>query len=342
MKVELLEVLRCPKSGMPLELDVQETEHGAVKTGDLFTKDGVHRYPIRDFIPRFVSTDNYASSFGLQWNRFRRTQLDSVSGVPISRERFYRFSQWTSTELSGKRLLDVGCGAGRFAEIALQAGAHVVAVDYSAAVAACRQNLSQYENLEVIQADIFALPFEPGQFDYVCCFGVLQHTPDVRAAFLRLPKQLKFGGKLVVDLYPWLARNALWPKYWLRPITRRIPSETLFGIVQAVTPRLLPVARLLAKVPLIGRYLRYAVPVADYTDVYPLSKEQNLEWAVLDTFDMFAPAHDHPQRQSTLQKWFAEAGLARYSVERRGFLVGRGERPLAEQRRVDLTAPRQP
>lgn len=335
MRIEVLKILRCPKSGMPLELAVEESDRGDVKTGQLFTKDGVHRYPIRDFIPRFVPASNYASSFGLQWNRFRGTQLDSVSGVPISRDRFFGFSKWAPTELAGKRLLDVGCGAGRFAEIALQSGAYVVAVDYSAAVDACRENLAEYENLEVIQADVFELPFELAQFDYVYCFGVLQHTPDVKAAFLCLPRQLKVGGKLAVDLYPWLVRNALWPKYWLRPITRRLPSETLFGIVQTLTPRLLPVARLLGKVPRIGRFLKYAVPVVDYSGVYPLSKEQNLEWAVLDTFDMLAPAHDHPQRKSKLQAWFAEAEMEKCTIERRGFLVGRGTRSRSRQSHAD-------
>jgi SAM-dependent methyltransferase len=331
MKESLLEILRCPKTGASLDVVAQECEHGEIRTGDLFTEDRVNRYPVRDFIPRFVPTDNYASSFGLQWNRFRRTQLDSVSGVPSSRDRFYGFSQWSPAELSGKRVLDVGCGAGRFAEIALEAGAQVVAVDYSLAADACLQNLSKYSELEVIQGDIFALPFEPAQFDYVYCFGVLQHTPDVEAAFFSLPPQLKNGGKLAVDVYPWLLRNALWSKYWLRPLTRRIPARLLFRIVDAMTPSLLSVSGLLSKVPRIGHFLKYAVPVVDYSDVYPLSKEQNAEWALLDTFDMLAPAHDHPQKQSTLKRWFVEAGLENCTVERRGFLVGRGMRSVAAQ-----------
>jgi len=39
-----------------------------------------------------------------------------------------------------------------------------------------------------------------------------------------------------------------------------------------------------------------------------LSKKELKEWVILDTFDMFSPEHDHPQRISTVKKWFEEAG----------------------------------
>jgi len=39
--------------------------------------------PMRDGIPRFVTGSSYASAFGLRWNRFRRTQLDSHTGTTI-------------------------------------------------------------------------------------------------------------------------------------------------------------------------------------------------------------------------------------------------------------------
>jgi SAM-dependent methyltransferase len=330
MKIDLVHSLRCPATGTPLLLTIDREEGGKVREGELVTADGSHRYPIREFIPRFVPASNYADSFGMQWNRFRRTQLDSVSGVPISRDRFFRYSQWSREELAGKRVLDVGCGAGRFTEVALEAGARVVAVDYSTAVDACWSNLSGYDRLDVIQADLFRLPFEPGEFDYVYCFGVLQHTPDVERAFQALPRQLKPGGKIAVDVYPWLLRNLGWSKYWLRPITRRLPSETLFRLVERSTPGMLQVSRILARVPVVGHYLRYLVPVASYEQVYPLSQTQLREWAVLDTFDMLAPAHDHPQRRNALLKWLRDAGLEPFSVERMGFLVGRGTMPRRE------------
>jgi SAM-dependent methyltransferase len=325
---QLLSLLRCPATGEQLDLrGAPDDTSGAVASGELATADGKHVYPIVDGIPRFVPRSNYAGSFGLQWNRFRSTQLDSHSGLRISHDRFYGYTGWKAQELAGRRVLDVGCGAGRFTEIALEAGANVVAIDYSTAVDACRANHRDNPNLEVVQADIYALPFEPASFDFVYCLGVLQHTPDVHGAFAALPVQLRTGGRLAVDLYPRLWRNLLWSKYWLRPLTKRMNAQTLFRAVERAVPVMLPVSRAIASIPALGPKLRYAVPVANYEGTYPLSESQLREWAILDTFDMLAPAHDHPQTASTLRGWLNEAGLCDVSVERMGFLVGRGTKP---------------
>jgi ubiquinone/menaquinone biosynthesis C-methylase UbiE len=96
--------------------------------------------------------------------------------------------------MNGKWVLDVGCGSGRFAEVALSSGAHVVALDYSSAVDACYTNLRHHENLHVIQGDIYSLPFAPSTFSFVYSLGVLQHTPDVAKAFATLPPIVSGGG----------------------------------------------------------------------------------------------------------------------------------------------------
>ncbi|HJQ10159.1 MAG TPA: methyltransferase domain-containing protein [Gemmatimonadaceae bacterium] len=326
MKKSLLDILRSPVNGTHLSVENAATLGGDVVSGELVSARG-DRYPIVDSIPRFVGEENYAQSFGLQWTHFRRTQLDSYSGLPISSRRFYTFTGWHPAELAGKRVLEVGCGSGRFTEVVLDAGARVVAVDYSRAVDACLANHSSRNNLDVVQADIYHLPFEANSFDFVFCFGVLQHTPDVHRAFSSLVPQLKAGGRLAVDVYPKLLRNLLWSKYWIRPVTKRMATQRLFQRVQRWTPRLLRVSRALSRVPLLGRGLRYSLPVVNYEGVYELSREQLEEWAILDTFDMLAPAFDQPQTEATVKHWFANAALEEVSVERIGFVVGRGRRP---------------
>jgi SAM-dependent methyltransferase len=327
MKLDLLDILCCPACRGDLAIADAREEGGEIESGTLRCVCG-RTYPIVRFVPRFVDPENYASNFGFQWNRFRKTQLDSHMGVPISRERLFFSSDWSAAELSGKRVLDVGCGAGRFAEVALESGARLVALDYSTAVDACFDNLGPHPRLEVVQGDIYKLPFKPGTFDYVYCLGVLQHTPDVERAFKSLPEHVKGGGKLAVDVYPKLRLNVLWPKYWFRPLTKRMNPQRLFRLVELLVPILLPISDLVNAIPKVGRKLRYAVPVANHRPDYPLlSRQQIHEWAVLNTFDMFGPAYDQPQSAETLHRWFVEAGLRDVRVFRKGHLCGHGVRP---------------
>jgi SAM-dependent methyltransferase len=318
--------LCCPSCRGELVLNAAEEGEGHVQSGDLTCVRCAETYPIIRSVPRFVPAENYARNFGYQWNRFRQTQLDSHVGRPISRERFLRESGWRPDDLRGKMVLDVGCGAGRFTEVALSCGAHVVAIDYSTAVDACWANFPLHPHLDVIQADMRALPLRADQFDYVYCFGVLQHTPDVRGSFLSLPPMLRPGGRLAVDLYPKTGLECLWSKYWFRPLTKRIDEVRLLRIVEAVTPALLRLSDLLGRVPLMGRRLRYVVPVVNYRGIQPLTDAQLVEFGILDTFDMLAPAHDHPQTVETLQRWFAETALTDVEVYRDGQVIGRGTR----------------
>ncbi len=324
MKREFLDILCCPDCGGTLDLRDAGATGREVERGELVCTACGRRYPIVNGVPRFVPAENYAGSFGLQWNRFRETQLDSHTGQPISRERFFRQTGWAPEDLAGRAALDVGCGAGRFAEVVLACGATVVGVDYSAAVDACWRNLGPHERLHVVQADIYRLPFKPGRFDLVYCFGVLQHTPDVGRAFAALPVQVRANGRLAVDTYPKQARNVLWPKYWLRALTRRMPARQVLALVQRLVDVLWPVSLALGRMPYVGRKLRYLIPIANYEGIYPLSPAQLREWAVLDTFDMLSPAHDHPQSPATLREWFDSAGLRDIEIFRAGHLVGRG------------------
>ena len=323
MNRQLCTLLACPSCRQGLALEAAHSEGADVESGTLRCAGCGATFPIERGIPRFVPAENYSSSFGFQWNRFRRTQLDSFTGHPISRDRFFAQSGWQPSDLEGARVLDFGCGAGRFAEIALGAGARLVAVDYSSAVDACRANLGPHPRLDVVQGDVYRLPFKDHQFDFVYRFGVLQHTPDVKKSFMALSRQVGAGGRIAVDVYPELALNVLWPKYWLRPITRRVPSERLFRLVSRMVDSFWPVSLALGRVPRAGRRLRHALPIANYEGVLPLNREQLKDWAVLDTFDMLAPAHDHPQSIATLRQWFEEARLIDIDVFRRGLVVGR-------------------
>lgn len=324
MNSRLTDILRCPQTGQKLKIEDAKGSEDQVVRGSLVTEDRSRRYLIRDGIPRFVPESNYADSFGLQWNKFRQTQLDSFSGHRISADRFWNATGWRPEQMAGQWVLDAGCGAGRFAQVALEAGANVVALDYSSAVDACYANLKHHRNLHVVQGDLYALPFFERSFDFVYSLGVLQHTPDVAAAFGGLPLMVKKGGRLCVDFYEKSWKSALLPKYWLRPFTKRLPKPLLFSALETVVPAGLRVSRFVGRVPLLGRYLTRVVPVANYDGILPLNEKQHLEWSLLDTFDWLAPEYDHPQTAKTVRGWLEHSGFKDIQVLRAGHLVGRG------------------
>jgi ubiquinone/menaquinone biosynthesis C-methylase UbiE/uncharacterized protein YbaR (Trm112 family) len=326
MRSDLLSILRCPQSAQPLELVDASYAGDQIESGWLVAQNGQSKYPIRNGIPRFVPAANYADNFGMQWNKFRRTQLDSFSGQPISANRFWSATGWRPTDLQGQPVLDAGCGAGRFAEIAVSSGARVVALDYSSAADACRENLRHNANIDVVQGDIYALPFAPASFAFVYSLGVLQHTPDVKKAFAALPPMLQQGGRLCVDFYEKSWKNLVSPKYWLRPVTKRVPRTQLFSMLETVVPSLMRVSETVRRIPIAGSSLRRVVPVANYHGALPLNEEQHREWALLDTFDWLSPQFDNPQTANTVRQWLAASGLKDVEVLTAGHLTGRGAR----------------
>ncbi len=327
MKSELLEVLRCPKTGQRLRLEAASDLSAEVDDGILISANGQYRYPVLKGIPRFVPESNYADNFGMQWNHFRQTQLDSHSGLPISYERFWQATGWNQASMKDQWVLDAGCGAGRFAEVALRAGAKVVALDYSSAVDACYTNLKHHPNLHVVQGDIYALPFAPKSFPFVYSLGVLQHTPDVAKAFASLPPMVRGAGHLCADFYWKRFRTMMHAKYLFRPLTKRMAQPALFQFLERWVPSMLAFSQSLGRVPLVGRILKRIVPVADYTGRFPLNDRQLKEWALLDTFDMLAPTYDNPQTAATVKKWFEDAGFVGIEVGHWSHLVGRGTKP---------------
>jgi len=279
-------------------------------------------FPVVREIPRFCTADNYSESFGFQWNRFDRTQLDIHSGADQSFQRFYGETDWTSDDLNKCAVLEVGSGAGRFSEVFLRTTQGVLySVDYSSAVDANKRNNGQYgDRLRLVQASIYEMPFSDNSFDRVFCFGVLQHTPSFEGSVAALISKAKPGGEIVVDFYPikgWYTK--IHSKYMLRPLTKRMPRKVLLKIIRLNISWMILLFDTLCFFRL-GILTRF-IPMTDIRS-FPsnLTPKQRREWAVMDTFDAFSPEYDNPQRIEAVARMFAErgcvvkfAGLAKYS-----------------------------
>jgi SAM-dependent methyltransferase len=113
---------------------------------------------------------------------------------------------------SGRRVLDVGCGAGVDLARFVKGGAHGVGLDLSgAAVRLARENFRQQKITGVfVEADGEKLPFAPGTFDVVYAHGVVQYTTDGATLVEECRRVLKPGGTAIFQVYnriSWL--NAL-------------------------------------------------------------------------------------------------------------------------------------
>jgi len=320
LDADVIQLFACPQCSAALALDEASGHVSRALTCRLCRE----TYPIVRGIPRFVPSANYAESFGMQWNRHRRTQLDSFTGLPISRTRVFETTRWPE-QLRGQIILEAGSGAGRFTEVLISTGAFVYSFDYSAAVEANASNNEASDQLCLFQADIFRIPLKRATFDKVFCFGVLQHTPDPEAAFRSLATYVRPGGELAIDIYAKRATAVVSWRYILRPVTRRMDQHRLYRLVERSVDLMLPLAVRLRRHA--GRVGARLLPISEHSNL-GLSPELTREWAILDTFDMYAPAHDHPKSIRTVKRWFAEVGFAEVQV---GLgpngVVGRGRRP---------------
>ena len=299
-------------------------QSGNIRLQDPFTKkpltaaaDGLHNeagkiFPLKNGAYRTVTDDNYTENFGFQWNKFAGTQVDKTTQLDMSKVRFFAETSWDKENLDGKNVLEVGSGAGRFSQIILDhTKANLYSVDYSNAVEANYKNNGPNERLHLFQASIYEMPFEKNQFDKVICIGVLQHTPDFERSVQSLIEMAKPGAEVVVDFY---GVNGWWTwlhaKYLFRPITKKMSHEKLHQKIDKNIDWLIKASRFFTKIG-IGGFVNRFLPICDIEGTLPknLPYDQLRELCVLDTFDMFSPEHDHPQKISTVVKWFKKYGM---------------------------------
>jgi|SRR5438552_6676837 len=305
---DLICLLRCP--GCRGRLEKQAQAYRCSKCERTF--------PVSRGVVRFVEPQNYADSFGFQWQRYARTQLDE--GELRSSEAVFRCrTGFTPEELNGKLVLDVGCGMGRFAEVATRWGARVLGVDLSAAAEVAQRNLAEREFM-ALQADVFELPLARGSFDFVYSLGVLHHTPDCEKAFMELPQYLKPGGGIAIWLYSgynkWYRFSDIY-----RRITHRLSARSLHSVLLFLVPLFYWLGRGLSLIPVAGNPL-----VGLVQHVFPVSRNPNPEVRILDTFDWYSPKYQSKHTYEQVFRWFESCGLRDLRVLEQAVSV-RGRKP---------------
>lgn len=256
-------------------------------------------YPVRGGIPRFVEAA-HLESFGRQWTRYEvahpdedRATFEAKTGLKLS-------------ELRGLRVLDAGCGGGRYSKVAGEAGAIVVGADHTQAVDKAAALCSHLPDVSFVQADLKRLPFAPGQFDVVFSIGVMHHDVSTRAVFDAIAPLVAPGGRYAVWLY---RRNQFWQE-WLNNLARSITTRMSHDRLE----RWCRWGAFLGGVPVVNKSLN---------KLLNFSAHPNWENRLCDTFDWYAPQYQHHHTTHELLTWFREAGFADLRVlppEKQGWL----------------------
>jgi 2-polyprenyl-3-methyl-5-hydroxy-6-metoxy-1,4-benzoquinol methylase len=297
------------------------TEVNLVNRGDfLQSAEGDESYPIVRGIPRFVESEDYAASFGFQWNLYRETQLDSKTGTNLSKVRLERCLGIPLTMLQGRSVLEAGCGAGRFTELLVAAGALVHSIDISTAVDANKSNIGEKPNYSIAQADIRAIPYPQNSFDYVICLGVLQHTPSPEESCRSLWRHLKPGGMLVIDHYKRPMSTRANPLHQVtnvsnlyRPILRTFlknaTPEKSQQVVMALVNFFFPLHWRFRNNRVFSKVVSRLSPCAFYYGLYPeLAKEHQYAWSLLDTFDGLTDFYKHLRTPDEIRQLLEQLG----------------------------------
>jgi len=145
---------------------------------------------------------------------------------------------------AGRRVLDVGCGAGVDLARFVRGGAQGTGVDLArSAVRLARANFSQQQLPGTfVQADGEQLPFAPGTFDVVYAHGVVQYTSNGQALVEECRRVLRPGGLAIFQVYnriSWLNALSRLMKVGLEhedaPVLRKYSHAEFRGMLRGFT-----------------------------------------------------------------------------------------------------------
>ena len=317
MHAALTSVLICPACGEPVSLQPGATGgDNEIETGALACPAG-HTYPIRRGVPRFVQHQLDANqartrdSFGHEWTVLYPEHGHMTSQWVAERDIFIQYTHALPSEFRGRLVLDGGCGNGRYARLVNDWGARVVAVDISDAVETAAVNLAGRSNVDVVQADLFRLPFPPATFDIVFSVGVLHHTPDAEGAFHAIQPLVKPGGFFSIFIHGQGNRVLYGVNRSLRRWTAHASSKTTWRFAQLLTAA----GRVLENIPFAGPML-YLMS----RQVLFFSPDQH------NNFDHYSAGFTSFHRKEEIRGWYEGwddvavryAGIANESIYARG------------------------
>lgn len=281
---------------------------------------GQHSFPIAGGVPRFVQHELNADqartrdSFGYEWTELYPQHGQTEQERVVERRVFLDYTRTLPSDFKGKLVLDAGCGNGRYARFVSEWGARVVAVDISSAVDVAATNVGGRDNVDVIQADLFRLPFREGVFDMAYSVGVLHHTPDAAGAFKSVAKTVRPGGSLSIFVHA-RGNGVLYrSNLFLRGFTAKAPYKTTWRFSQVLTA----LGKTLDRIPLAGPMGRIML-----SQMFYFSADQH------NNFDHYSAGFTSFHTREEMEEWYRgwDDVMVRFSGQASESLYARGTKP---------------
>jgi SAM-dependent methyltransferase len=311
MHRKFLDILCCPHSGTALRLESEKVRaDGMVEAGVLVSAKEDYRYPIINCIPRFLDQEGYTESFGYEWERWSRVQFDSENiGRPMSghtENMFNAVTGFSADFLSGKTIVEFGCGPGRFIDVVRRRGGIAVGIDMSAAVESARRNFAGDTNVLIVQGDILNPPFRDRSFDAGYSIGVFHHTPNPGGALKELVRVVKDHGAVACCVYPKMGLYNSRAVARFRTAHKKL--KKLFGNSLATAYSYLS-AYVLHPIFVRARKHPRGDRLIDYLEEDFLVNVYipDAKWRVLDVFDAITPEFASTHTAQEVESWFANS-----------------------------------
>jgi ubiquinone/menaquinone biosynthesis C-methylase UbiE len=136
-------------------------------------------------------------SFGIEWEKFNYFNNLEIKKIG---DEYFDIVDFSNFQENAK-VLDVGCGSGRWSVYLSSKFAEVYSLDPSDAILSAANLTANRDNVFLIKSSAESIPFDDNSFDFVISLGVLHHIPNTQKALNDIVQKLKPGGKCLIYLY---------------------------------------------------------------------------------------------------------------------------------------------
>ena len=244
--------------------------------------------------------------FGDEWSRFDQSNLSPEELKFLFNEYFSIFPWECITKDSIG--YDLGCGSGRWAKLVAPKVGKLFCIDPSSALDIAKQNLSTFDNCELVSSTVDQMPIQDNSMDFGYSLGVLHHVPDTAAGIKQCANKLKNGAPFLLYLYYRFDNRPWWYSFiWsisdlLRRIVSIMPYRLRYSFSQIISAIIyFPLARVAFIFDKIGINV----------DNFPLNAYKNLSFYTMrtDALDRFGTSLEQRFTKEEIEIMMKSAGL---------------------------------